>query len=173
MAIASPADLRKRTVLVTVPNTSPPIQIRCQRPLLPELVTNNWIPLEAYHLVIEGMARWQDLPDAAQKLAHINKEQAEHPELYDAFIDRWVVAAALEPKMVMTEDEAAADPKVLWIGDLDMDIKLLVFANTAAGMMTKKARGLLEEFCRQRAISPDARPDSDAVRGESVGTATH
>lgn len=171
--IASPAALRSRVVFVDVPNTEPPVRIKCRRPDLQVLVAEGWLPLDIYGAVVEAFTDSSDLQSDDARVALITERAKENPRLFDEFVERWVCAASIEPKFVLTEAEVGSDPSRMWIDELDGDVRLLIFAHTRAGLTSKKARVLLEDFRRQQSAGDSAGSGSEAVRAAALEPVTH
>lgn len=125
--------------------------LNVRRPDVLSQIAANALPIEIYGPVIEQLAQviqgksaLED-PNAAAALAN-----------FDEFINRWTCIAAVEPRVVLTEEEAIENPAVLSVHELEFDTKLTVFRMTARGLLTKGVRDAVVEFRRQQSEGPAA-----------------
>jgi hypothetical protein len=128
MPIASVADLKQHEspeALVTVPGTE--LQIRCRRPDMLGRLVAGLLPLPLLARASASIDRWAGLsPDAVGR--EVLADPATAAEMAE-FIDRWVCAAAVQPRIVMEPTDAGA--AALWIEDLQFTTKIAILSATS------------------------------------------
>lgn len=173
MPIGTADQFRTRPILVTVAGSD--LQIECCKPDPLDLIARDLLPLDIFSDVIEAIAKWNQTPNDGS-LPALNRELADvvlaHPKAWADLMDRWVCAAAVKPRVVLTEAEAAADPTALWIEDLDYETKTDIFGRTNARLRKSPRVGAaVKEFRRLQPGGVGAGSDRPAVRDAAVGVA--
>jgi len=153
------AQLRARPIVVTVPGEgdAEPVRIACKRPDPLVLFTNGLLPLEIYAAVAEV---------AATTVGNFSREAFKDPALYGDFIDRWVCAAAMTPRVVLTEGEASDEG--VWVEDLSPDVRIAVFMKTNDRLASKRVIDAVAEFRRRQPVDLDPGSGGEAVRHAAV-----
>lgn len=161
-------EIRNRTI--SVPLDGSALVIECRRPDPMTLITNNILPLDVFHAVLEKFQSWTDTANGdAEGLMQL---MVTDPDRWNTFIDTWVCCAAVAPKVVMTEAEAEADPNVLWVFDLEASTRLAIFGATASRkLVSPRVRSAIETFRRDLAARTVAGSDGAAVRDTAVDAA--
>ncbi len=153
------ASLRARPIIVTVPGEdgSEPVRISCRRPDPLVLFASALLPLEIYAKVAEKVTG----PIAGFSLAAL-KDQG----TYGEFIDRWVCAAAVQPHVVLTQEEASDE--AIWVEDLAPEVRVAIFLKTNDRLANKRVTDAVAEFRRGQPVDPDPGSDGPAVRDTAV-----
>lgn len=166
MALATADQIRHRPIFVTIPGTD--LQIECRRPDPLELIANGLLPLDLYAGVLEQLATWAETPGGASP-ADVAAAVRGESEKYETFTKRWVAAAAVNPRVVLTVEEADADPKALWVDELEDSVKYDIVARTFnAKRFARRVSAAVTEFRRLRSDGVGAGRDGQAVPGETV-----
>lgn len=161
---------RQRTIQVPIPAPAgappdAPVQyFTCRRPDPLVLIADGVLPLEVYGHVLAQIA---DRVDAVFDNRPPAGGAATRRE-YSDFIDRWVCAAAVEPRIVLTEAEATAAPEALWAEEVDADLKLAIFRMTNARILSPRMTDAVSEFLRRKSPGAPAGSDGAAVRDAAV-----
>lgn len=168
MAVATAEQIRNRKVFVQVPGLDLEIECRCPDPLV--LITEGILPLETYSAVL---ALINEVLDTG--VIFDNRPLAEgketDPKTVSDMIARWVCAAAVAPVIVVSEDEAMADPSKLWVFDLEPAIRIEIVRRTGRRLVSSRLKTAVQEFRRQRFPGAGPGPDGAAVREDPVGVA--
>jgi hypothetical protein len=120
-------------------------RIGCRRPDPVALFANNMLPLNIFASVVEKMG---------DTIASFSAAALKDPTRYADFVDRWVCAAAVNPRVVMTEEEAVAEPASLWVEDLLPQTRLAIFVNTSDRLASKRTVDAIAEFRGQQSVDP-------------------
>lgn len=153
----------KRRITIDVPLPNSTLTIECRRPELMVLAMTGWLKWPALQAVqavmfpeaVGGKTEDADAQAIAQTLRASVVAQA---QAVGDVIDDWVCAAAVSPRIVLTEAEA--DENILWIEELDLDQKLTIFAAT----IKKAAVPEVARVAEFRRDEPDgATPRSDSA----------
>lgn len=151
-----------RTIPVTLPGTD--LVIDCCQPDLLTLATRGFMTWPALQAVKASFAEIEQSSDGT--VVADNRPVAsvlEHAKTIGAFMDEWVCAAAVSPRVVMKETDVTDPDQMLWIDDLSLEFKTAIV--TATMPRTPPA---VAEFRRDE--SPGAAPGSsgEAVRDAPV-----
>lgn len=172
MSIATASQIRSRFIYVTIPPSDEapdeaPGRVKCRQPDPLVLVAEGLLQLDIYGGV---MALIADRIDAAIDNRPLPGDAPTRRETA-AFLDRWVCAAAVEPVVVLTEQDAAARPEALWIEEMGADLKLAIFRATNARLLSQRVIDAVADFRRHQSTSARPGPDGTAVRDAAVGAA--
>lgn len=129
-----------RQRLITIP-ISPDCSIEVRRPDLLSQAVNNVLRLPQFQAVITALSAPMLGYEPPPTSAELDAQSVE-------FIDHWVCAAAVNPRVVLTDEEAEADPSALCVRDLDFEVKLAVYKATCRALSTKGVRDAVSEFRR-------------------------
>lgn len=169
MAIATADQIRHRPIFITIPGTD--LQIECRRPDPLDLIANGLLPLELYAGVLEQLTTWAETPGGASP-ADVAAAILGEGDKYETFTKRWITAAAVTPRVVLTIEEADADPKALWVDELEDSVKYEIVAKTyTARRFARRVSAAVTEFRRLRADGAGAGRDGQAVPDASVAAA--
>lgn len=157
--LSTAADLRARLVVVSVPgdDDEPPMRVACRRPDPLVLFASELLPLDIYAKVAEKVAG---------SITAFGTAALTDPGLYGDFIDRWVCAAAVTPRMVLTKDDASEE--AIWVEDVPPGLRLAIFMKTNDRLVGKRVTDAVSEFRRHQRVDPDPGPGGAAVRGTAV-----
>lgn len=166
MPIATADQIRNRPILVTIPGTDQ--QIQCRRPDPLTLLADGVLPLPIFADVLEQL---HDLmqPQPEYDNRPITDHVAKQPKTYEAFVARWVCAAAVAPRVVLTEEEAIADPEALWVEDLELDVQISIVRQTGRLLASARVIAAVRDFRRQQSAGAGAGSDRETVREDAVG----
>lgn len=169
MAIATAEQIRNRPILVPVPGSDFEIECRCPDPLV--LISEGILPLETYGALL---AKLHDVVESgSSNVIYDNRPVAESvaddPKTFFDMIDRWVCAAAVRPQIVLTDDEATADPSKLSVLDIDRPVKLEIVRRTTRRLLSPRLKTAVQEFRHKRSDGAGPGPDGAAVREDAVG----
>lgn len=161
MPVATAEQLRNRPILVPVPGTD--LQIECRRPDPLTLIADGILPLPIFGGVLEQLT----------ELAHGDSEDATSNiqaawKTYLAFVDHWVCAAAVKPRVVLTEEEALADRSTYWVQELEQGVRYDILQRTNSAFRSDRLRTAVQEFRRQQSVGAAAGPSSAPVREDPV-----
>lgn len=151
---ATAQQLRARSIKVPVPGTELVIECRC--PELLDEVANNWLPLDRFADVIASIGQWSQAATIGELTTQAAADIRKNPDRFAEFIDRWVCVAAVGPKIVLERERAAADESLLWIDDVDYDVKLAILRSTNRSLVARSAAAAVTEF---RGQQPDGGGD--------------
>lgn len=157
--LSTAASLRARPIIVTVPSDgdSEPVRISCRRPDPIVLFANDMLPLEIYANVAENVSGTMN----SFTLAAVKD-----PATYGDFVDRWVCAAAVSPKVVLAEQDASDE--AIWVEDLAPDVRVAIFMKTNDRLANKRVIDAVAEFRRNQSVDHDTGPDGAQVRDTAV-----
>lgn len=166
---ATAEQIRNRNRFVTVPGTN--LQVECRPPDPVDLIAHNLLPLETYAGVLETILKWRQRGGDLINPSEIVGEVAKDPRVWGSFIDRWVAAAAVDPQITLDEEQANANPAMLWIDDLDLDTKLEIFRLTNRGLRSPRLAAAVRDFRDVRPEGAGAGPGGAPLRDAPVGAA--
>lgn len=157
-------EIRNRTVIVPIEGTT--LSIECRRPDPVVMITDNLLPLQTFAGVLEKFQAWSaENADADALMSAMGAESTR----WNEFLDRWACAAAIEPRLVLTEEEAEANPDVLWVYELNTSTKMAIFGATAnRKLVSPRVRSAIEDFRRQSLAGVDVGSDGASVRDAAV-----
>jgi len=153
------AQLRARPIIVTVPSEEdePPVRISCRRPDPLVLFTSDLLPLEIYAAVAEKVTG---------PLPEFSRAAFQNQGLYGDFMDRWVCAAAVDPVVVFTAEEAS--DAAIWVQDLAPEIRVAIFMRTNDRLASTRVIAAVTDFRRHQSVDPDPGSDGAPVRDPAV-----
>lgn len=158
--------IRNRLILVAL-SDSPDVQLQCRRPDLLRLIADNVLPLDTFGAVLEHLSQIVEA-----NVLFDNRPLVESvvstPEVYNDFVDRWVCAAVVAPRVVLTEDEALADPQALWVADIPRPTRYEVVRVTNRAVGSSRVRTAVADFRRQQSVGAAPGSDGQAVREDAV-----
>lgn len=158
MSSAAEIRARKQIIPVTLPGTD--LVIECRRPDLLSLVSRGWIDWPALQQIQATFA-----PAESAGVVLDNRPvptPIEKARLIGTFLDEFVCAAAVRPRVVLTEAEVTDAESILWVDDLTLDEKMTVLA---ALVGTPPA---VTEFRREESPGDPGGPSGAAVRDAPV-----
>lgn len=161
MRLATAGELRKRTVEVPIAGTD--MVIKCRKPDLMAMISQGLLSLELYEIAKRASER------TTEENEHITMDVAAD---YAKFIDAWVCAAAVAPRVVLTARQAEEDPHAVWVEDLDLPTKLLILNKTTPATKVSLPSGAAE-FRSGEPESATTGSASPAVRDETEQPTTH
>jgi hypothetical protein len=127
--MSSAAEIRSKKKAKTIDVTLPggDLVITCRRPELLTLASSGWLTWPALQRVQE-LLKERSAPLGVEIDNRPVASVLEKAGDIAALLDEWVCAAAISPRIVLTEAESG--PEVLWIDDLDLDDKMAILAAT-------------------------------------------
>lgn len=160
--LANAAELRRPIITVRVPHTD--LEIQCRQPDLFAQMAKGLMPqpllAAAIRYATQVAAAGASLETPETPFSDVDAQQAE-------FIDRWVCAACVTPRVVLTEAEAS--DVAVWVEDLSLDLKLAILsATTPKPAAPAVADPALVEFRHEGPAGVAARSDGEAVRDDAV-----
>lgn len=155
------AQLRARRIIVTVPGDgeTEPVRIACRRPDPLELFAGELLPLTVYAAVVEVLA-------TSSSVGKFSEAAAKDPATYGDFIDRWACAAALQPLVVPTAQDATDE--AIWVEELPPDVRVAIFMRTNDRLVSKRVIDAVAEFRRHQPLDHDPGSDGTPVRESAV-----
>lgn len=163
--MSTAAEIRARlkstkTIPVSLPGTD--LTINCRQPDLLTLASRGWMNWPALRAVqaIGAELATRDATVVDNRPIDSVLEQA---KTVGDFLDQWVCAAAVSPRVVLTEVEVTDPDHILWVDDLPLDFKAAIVAAT-----TPRTPPAVAEFRGNE--SPGAAPGSsgEAVRDAPI-----
>lgn len=153
------AQLRARPIVVTVAGDGEiePVRILCRRPDPLALFSSELLPLAIYAKVAETVIG---------SVNTFSRAVVNDPIAYGDFIDRWVCAATVSPRVVLMEAEASDD--AIWVEDLTPEVRAMIFTKTTDRLSTKRVIDAVAEFRRGQSVDPDIGSDGAAVQHTAV-----
>lgn len=161
--------IRKRPIYVTLPGTT--LRIECRRPEPVELIASGLLKLDAFNGIIEELAnQLQDIqPDAVLDNRPVVDVATTQPKTYKEFLDQWCALVAVSPKLTLKEEDAIYDPAMLWVKDLDVDVKTEIFVRTMSVMASARVLQAVRSFRLGRPDGVGPGSDGAPVRQDPVG----
>lgn len=159
---ATAEQLRNRPILVKVDDT---LTITCRRPDPLTLIADDILPLPLFAEVLEQItasmqSAFDDEVDVPTKAAEL--------KTFRRFVDRWVCAAAVKPRVVLTEAEALADRSAYWVQDLEEDVRTEIVRRTNRAFASTRLRTAVMDFRRQQSVGAVAGSDRASLRKDAV-----
>lgn len=156
MAVATPKTFRSQnTLIVTLPGD---IEFQCRRPDPLELIAQDILPLPIYAAVFEAVGQGSLSAD----------KMRDAPTTYLNFVDRWVCAAVVEPRVVLD----VVDPEQeIHIDELSLESRLLIFSKTSDRLVSSRLAAKVAEFRRQEPPDSGPGPSSAPVQHAAVDAA--
>ncbi len=142
-------------VLVDIPGTT--FQFRCCRPDLPTLTFKRLIN----PTMLASVAALRDQIKGGGSV----DTRDEDIDQTSAFLDRWVCAACLEPRVIA--DEAPDDPDALHVGELGLHAKIAILVAT----QPRREVADMTDFRDRESAGDRGGPDGEAVRDPAVAVA--
>lgn len=164
MAPISARDLTSRfdqdRISIPVPGGG---DLLCRKPSLPELIFEQLIPMPLLQQVLQAAAGLDPKSKTAQELTL--EVIANHPE-YLEFMNRWVCAAVLEPRIVMEKPEPGVD--AVWVKILPLGLRSTIFEQTFMGFdeAVRMTAGTFPVESDGDALGPDGAPVQPAPVGD-------
>lgn len=159
---ATADQLRNRKILVKVDGD---LTITCRRPDPLALIADGTLQLPIFAKVLDQItAAVQAVFDDDVSAS----TETEDFKQYRRFVDRWVCAAAVKPRVVLTEAEAILDPASMWVQDLEDEVRYEIVRRTNRAFASTRLRTAVMDFRRHQSVGADARPDGAAVREDPV-----
>lgn len=165
--MSSAADIRarksSRIIPVTLPGTD--LVIECRRPELLTLASRGWVDWPSLQQVQAALATTQ-AADAAVLDNRPVLNATEKARTIGTFLDEFICAAAVRPRVVLTEAEVVDPDTTLWIDDIELDDKLAIFDE-----MVVRAQPAVAEFRGDESTGAVDRSGGEAVRDTPVDAA--
>lgn len=136
-SLATRESLLQRKIVVDVPGTE--TQLECRRPDPLDQATLNLLPLEQFAAVVEAASA------SSAGALEFAKAALGDPQLYGDFVDRWVCAAVVVPRVVMTREEAETSAAV-WVEDLEPDLRMEVWSRTNDRLTSRRVSDAVKAF---------------------------
>lgn len=164
MPVTTAAEFRNRVILVSIDGTDGQ-QLQCRRPDLLQLIADGALSLEVYGDVLER------LHALFQSDNVIDNRPLPEQLPYDAFVDRFVCAAVVAPKVVLTDEEVIADPEAIWVSDLPRATRYEVVRVCNRALASPRLKTAVADFRLQQSLGLGVGPDGETVREDAVGVA--
>ena len=136
-------------------------QVMARRPDLQTLVFEKFMPMPLLNSVMTLIGEWigKDMQDVTEDAIELSEDMRQ-------FVDRWVCAALIMPRCVLTEDERTDDAIV--ITDLTLKTKTIIFKESFSYSAVRQSEVAAAETFHQVGPSEGAGQSSEAVQPETI-----